>query len=72
MSPLTILWIASVVGAGLFFASGYLSSQVFRKAAHVAPAALELQHPALVGEPEREGLQLEVSRVQSLAQVARR
>ena len=31
MSPLTALWIASTVGAILFFASGVLSADVFQR-----------------------------------------
>jgi hypothetical protein len=48
MSPLTALWFASVIGAGLFFASGVLSAEVLQRLwgvkAKVAPLGAAVGH----------------------------
>jgi hypothetical protein len=62
VSPLTALWIASIVGAGLFFASGVLSAEAFLRffalKSKAAPIGVALADPARGG-----ALQLRASQV---------
>jgi hypothetical protein len=74
MSPLTALWIASVIGALLFYASGILSAPLLQKAfgwsgtTELAPSLYVPDEPAQSDQL----LQAEVARVEALAHDSRR
>jgi len=82
MSPLTLLWVASVIGAGLFFVSGYLSSQVLARVQAAPPevdlvSRLALTQPPLAAPGVEHSraqklLRLEITQADSVAQDARR
>ncbi len=67
MSPLTALWIASVTGALLFFASGFFSAEVWRRATSATEADSALVAiAAATAVASAESLRVEVAEAYSL------